>query len=435
MTDFARAYSEVKSLPDEALQRELQNPTGAIPGFLILGEMNERRSLRAGSQPENKMSLAQEYMGKGYANGGQVELTTLLNPFVAYLEGLTNYHKLDSDPMIQDGNLPNPPTLGEPGPPVGLESLVPLQPGVPKQPKRLPYAGGGLVDWREAIASIESAGSGGYSAIGPTHPKLGRALGRYQVMEANVGPWSKKYLGRKVSAKEFLANPDIQDAVFNGEFGSYVKRFGSPEAAAQAWFGGPGAVGKTGRKDSLGTSVGQYSRKFSNAVGRGGQGGVPLPTPRPGPTHVPMPTARPGTPGYPFPVPEATAAAPTFIKPGMLPVQNAMAPSAGTAAQMAQIAAGQKIIPAMMAAPKPVPMMMAASPSFVPMGAAAPMAMANPVAGLVSLISAAAAPKVAPPPPMAAPPMKPSAPVSPLLMTQLTSQTPNAYRSRRRRYG
>lgn len=117
----------------------------------------------------------------------------------------------------------------------------------------------------EAIASIESGGN--YGAIGPTHPKMGRALGKYQIMEANIGPWSKEALGREVSADEFLANPQIQDAIFKPKFQGYVAKFG-PEGAAQAWIGGPGAVGKTNRKDSLGTSVGEYGKRFMGNLGQ-----------------------------------------------------------------------------------------------------------------------------------------------------------------------
>lgn len=128
------------------------------------------------------------------------------------------------------------------------------------------------MDWRkyaDAIASIESAGSGGYSAIGPRHPSLGRALGRYQIMEANLAPWGQEALGRAVTPDEFLSNPDIQDTLFQHKFGGYVNQYG-PEGAAQAWFAGPGGVGKTGRKDSLGTTVGAYTDKFNRAMGGGG---------------------------------------------------------------------------------------------------------------------------------------------------------------------
>jgi len=125
---------------------------------------------------------------------------------------------------------------------------------------------GGTDAYRNAIASIESAGSGDYAAVGPTNPRLGRALGRYQIMEANIGPWSQEALGRAVTPEEFLANPQLQDAIFDKKFGSYVEQFG-PEGAAQAWFAGPGGVGKLDRKDVLGTDVGTYSKKFLNALG------------------------------------------------------------------------------------------------------------------------------------------------------------------------
>jgi hypothetical protein len=123
---------------------------------------------------------------------------------------------------------------------------------------------GGNSSYRDAIAKIESGGR--YDAVGPTHPKMGRALGKYQVMEANVGPWSRQVLGREVSADEFLRTPELQDAIFDGIFNGYVEKFG-PEGAAQAWFGGPGGVGKTGRKDSLGTSIGKYGQMFMSQIG------------------------------------------------------------------------------------------------------------------------------------------------------------------------
>lgn len=125
----------------------------------------------------------------------------------------------------------------------------------------------GNATYRDAIASIESRGSGDYSAIGPRNDKMGRALGRYQIMETNIAPWSKAALGREVSVQEFMGSPDIQDAVFDHKFGEYVKQFGL-EGAAQAWFAGPGGVGKTNRTDALGTDVGSYGQKFLSALGQ-----------------------------------------------------------------------------------------------------------------------------------------------------------------------
>ncbi|MBB3772021.1 hypothetical protein FHS55_002630 [Angulomicrobium tetraedrale] len=139
---------------------------------------------------------------------------------------------------------------------------------------------GDMGAYQRAISSIESGGD--YGAVGPTHDRLGRALGKYQVMEANVGPWSQEALGRAVTPDEFLANPELQDQVFNHRFGQYVAQFG-PEKAAQAWFAGPGGIG-TNRQDSLGTSVSQYANKFSAALGS---------APAPGQPQAAAPTAPP----------------------------------------------------------------------------------------------------------------------------------------------
>lgn len=120
--------------------------------------------------------------------------------------------------------------------------------------------------YRDAIANIESRGSGGYSALGPLTGG-DRAYGRYQVMGNNVGPWSEAALGRRLSPSQFLADSSAQDAVFDHRFGGYVDKYG-PTGAAQAWFGGPGSVGKLGRSDVLGTSVGGYAEKFESEVSR-----------------------------------------------------------------------------------------------------------------------------------------------------------------------
>lgn len=192
--------------------------------------------------------------------------------------------------------------------------------------------GGDMAAYQNAIASIESAGSGDYAAVGPRHATLGRPLGRYQVMEANIGPWSEKHLGRRVSAEEFLQSPEIQDAIFNGEFGEYVGRFG-PEGAAQAWFGGAGGVGKLDRKDSLGTSIGAYTDKFNRAMG----GAAPQQVASLDPS-IGMPPANAGAaidaqmpPQAPqMPMPDAQQQMPPPVQPpnmeGMVPPQMAQQP-------------------------------------------------------------------------------------------------------------
>lgn len=120
--------------------------------------------------------------------------------------------------------------------------------------------------YARAIQSIES--SGNYSALGPLTKSGDRAYGAYQVMGANIGPWTEAALGRRLSSSEFLSSQSAQDAVFNHRFGSYVDRYGA-SGAAQAWFGGPGSVGRGGNTaDILGTTGSAYVDKFNTAVGR-----------------------------------------------------------------------------------------------------------------------------------------------------------------------
>jgi hypothetical protein len=116
----------------------------------------------------------------------------------------------------------------------------------------------------DAIAKIESGGN--YGILGPVTKSGDRAYGKYQVMGANIPVWTKEILGAPMTPEEFRTNPQAQDAVFQGKFGQYVEKYG-PEGAAQAWFAGPGGVGKFDRTDQLGTSVGDYGKKFMAGIG------------------------------------------------------------------------------------------------------------------------------------------------------------------------
>lgn len=149
------------------------------------------------------------------------------------------------------------------GQPVGVpKAQVPV---VATQGPAQPADPNDMAPYRAAIASIEAPG---YGTIGPTHPKYGRALGQYQVMESNLPQWSQKALGRVVSAEEFLATPAIQDAIFDDQFRDSIKRYGTPQDAASVWFTGRPTTNKSAAtaKDSLGTSGADYVAKFNNAL-------------------------------------------------------------------------------------------------------------------------------------------------------------------------
>ncbi|MDX0315911.1 tail length tape measure protein [Sinorhizobium meliloti] len=128
---------------------------------------------------------------------------------------------------------------------------------------------GNIGMYAKAIQAIES--SGNYGALGPVTRNGDRAYGAYQVMGNNIGPWSEAALGRRLSASEFLGDRSAQDAVFNHRFGGYVGKFGA-SGAAQAWFGGPGSVGKGGMgADILGTTGNSYVAKFNTQIAKMGE--------------------------------------------------------------------------------------------------------------------------------------------------------------------
>ncbi len=79
------------------------------------------------------------------------------------------------------------------------------------------------------------------------------ASGLFQVMPANVGPWTKEVFGRSFSVEEFMHSPKAQEAVFNHKMGQYLRMAaeranGNEDVAirmaAAAWYGGPGAMNR-----------------------------------------------------------------------------------------------------------------------------------------------------------------------------------------------
>lgn len=150
--------------------------------------------------------------------------------------------------------------------------------GAPKAVAYAPPEGGGnndpLAQYGRATAKLESGGR--YDARGPIVTRkdgsTDRAYGKYQVMGANIGPWSEKHMGQRMSVDEFLASPEAQDAIYKGEMGGYMQKYGNPQDAASMWFTGvPYARAKAEGRRDVNMGVEDYVSKFVNALG--GEGG------------------------------------------------------------------------------------------------------------------------------------------------------------------
>lgn len=144
-----------------------------------------------------------------------------------------------------------------------IDGAAPPAPATPAGPRS--DAGSPLDAARSAIANVESGG-GNYAALGPVTRNGDRAYGAYQVMGANIGPWTEKHLGRRLTPQEFLASKEAQDAVFNGEFGSYLQKYGNVNDAASMWFSGRPMAQAGNRSDGYNT-VPQYVEKVNRALG------------------------------------------------------------------------------------------------------------------------------------------------------------------------
>lgn len=140
--------------------------------------------------------------------------------------------------------------------------------------KRATLAEGGfdIERAKRGISNIESGGH--YGIVGPVLEGGDRALGKYQVMASNLPQWSKEALGHELTAKEFLADHDAQEKVFEHVFGGYVQKYGNVADAASAWFtGGPLKEGAN-KTDVFGTSGTGYVNQFLSTYGGDTEGVV-----------------------------------------------------------------------------------------------------------------------------------------------------------------
>lgn len=116
-----------------------------------------------------------------------------------------------------------------------------------------------LQDVLNAISSVESKGyANKYSALGKPNSKGQRAYGKYQVMDFNIPTWTKEALGYSLTPKQFLNNPDAQEAVAKYKIGQIYQQYGNAADTASVWFSGR-PVAKAGNdRDVTGTTVPQY---------------------------------------------------------------------------------------------------------------------------------------------------------------------------------
>jgi TP901 family phage tail tape measure protein len=103
----------------------------------------------------------------------------------------------------------------------------------------------------QAISAQESGGN--YSAVNGSSG----ALGKYQIMPSNVGPWGKQYLGKNITPAQFLSTPALQDQLARAVLGSYFARYGARGAAAK-WYSGDASLSESTAKQGNYPSIKEY---------------------------------------------------------------------------------------------------------------------------------------------------------------------------------
>lgn len=111
---------------------------------------------------------------------------------------------------------------------------------------------------KDAISAVESGGA--YNITN----KTSGALGKYQVMPANLQSWLRDSGQGPMTPAEFLNNPGAQDKVFETEFGKQMTKYGNFNDALSVWFTGK-PMSKVGNPSDGGTDLKTYLTK-SNAV-------------------------------------------------------------------------------------------------------------------------------------------------------------------------
>ncbi len=130
--------------------------------------------------------------------------------------------------------------------------------------------GGSFQDFMNAISSKESGNN--YKA----RNKDSGAMGKYQIMPANIqgsGGWDKEALGYNISTSQFMASPQLQDAIAQYKLKGYYDKYGAAGAAV-AWYAGPSTAAKymknPGRytnKQGNYPSIAEYANAILRAMG------------------------------------------------------------------------------------------------------------------------------------------------------------------------
>ena len=176
MANLIEMSEQLKAVPDQWLEQQIQSPSGMVPPYLMLSELNRRKSLRSKMAQAPTSTVAQDVVGAQPPAGASPAPPGMATP-----DMLAN-----QQPQPQ---LPQTPTPGLPNPSGGgLAAMAPPKPMVPPAPQRM--AGGGLVSGEVATVAglpAPTAAQRGEWFDDPDQPWWKRGLGMYGMSGGMMG--------------------------------------------------------------------------------------------------------------------------------------------------------------------------------------------------------------------------------------------------------
>lgn len=119
----------------------------------------------------------------------------------------------------------------------------------------------------QGIAHVESGGAKNpYALVGPHTGKMGRAIGKYQVMEANIPEWTKQALGQSLTPEQFLSSPDAQEKVAAYMVNKHLQAGDTPQDVGSRWLTGKPLDQAGNAKDLYGTTAEKYVKKMEEGM-------------------------------------------------------------------------------------------------------------------------------------------------------------------------
>ena len=258
------ASNTEKLLVDALNGKELPAPfrraavrAGTTPEQLLLQQVDLYPNFNFGLSPDlRKQILRQGNRAQGASNAGLGAAPQQVSSL------LSNTTRIFADLLTGSA-------------PAYARSFDPLTESAPGQPLIATSSMSSSVRrFRSAIINKESGGS--YTVVNPDSG----AIGVGQVMPENVGPWTERYLGKRLTPEQFRRSKKAQDTVVNGRFNDMIadqRAAGYNEEmtirrAAAVWYSGNGNLWNSKRPEySNGRrypSIAEYTQSIWDAYRR-----------------------------------------------------------------------------------------------------------------------------------------------------------------------